>query len=80
MLIEPEHVTAISGLRPRPENYALAFDRYLAVPRDRGYPFTLIDNHAACLNLDGTLIAISPRHGHRSAASAATQLDPHPAA
>ena len=60
LLIEPEHVTAISGLRPRPENYALAFDRYLAVSRDRGYPFTLIDNHAACLDLDGTLIAISP--------------------
>jgi hypothetical protein len=63
-----ELTTVTSGIAPRPqlavrlreEDYALAFEGYIAIPTDGGYTFTLLSRDGGELEIGGAVVATSP--------------------
>lgn len=48
------------SVRKRPNNYALVFDGYLAIPANGGYTFTLLSRDAGRLEIGSEVVATSP--------------------
>ena len=50
----------VTALRPRQENYAVAFTGFVTAPEDGAYSFTLLSNDAGRIALDGQVLGETP--------------------